>query len=432
MANKFHEIRDPLHVFIKFDSGERRVIDSTPVQRLRHIHQLAMSYLVYPGATHRRFEHSLGVMELAGRVYDVVSRPDNIYHEVVREFVPQQQGYEYQYWRLVLRLAALCHDLGHLPFSHAAEKELLPDGWDHERLTIEIIRSDEMAPLWNNLKVEPEDIAKLAVGPAKYPDSLNPWESILSEIICGDAFGVDRMDYLLRDSKHTGVPYGGFDHYRLIDTLRILPKPGESDEPELGVEEGGLQSAEALLWARYFMYTQVYFHPIRRIYDIHLKDFLTAWLQGGHFPTDIDKLLEITDNEVTTAMLKSSADSNSPQHDAARRIIGREHFRLLYQRNPDDLAKNIECVDLIFEAVKKEFGPERVRRDSYSQKGRGIDFPVYTRDGRIVSSVSMSETLKKIPVFAVDYVFIEPSARQDALRWLGQNRDTIIKTREEE
>ena len=111
-------------------------------------------------------------------------------------------------------------------------------------------------------------MVKLAVGPKKAPDlEFSDWEAILSEIIVGDAFGVDRMDCLLRDSHHTGVAYGKFDHYRLIDTLRILPaNPSNgsrgSTEPALGMEEGGLHSVEALMQARYFMYSQVYFHPV--------------------------------------------------------------------------------------------------------------------------------------------------------------------------
>ena len=152
MAKRIHEIRDPIHNFIRLDSGERKVLDSRPFQRLRYIHQLALTYLVYPGATHRRFEHSLGVMELAGRVYDIVTEPDNI-HESIRTIVPQHNSYDHQYWRRVLRMAALCHDMGHLPFSHAAEKDLLPEGWDHERLTVEIIQSREMESIWKDLKI---------------------------------------------------------------------------------------------------------------------------------------------------------------------------------------------------------------------------------------------------------------------------------------
>jgi hypothetical protein len=106
-----HEFRDPIHVFVTLDSDERRVVDSRPFQRLRYIHQLAASYLVFSGATHRRFEHSLGVMHLAGEVFDVVMAPQNVHHLIRREMPGDHQ---LGYWRRVVRLAALCHDIGHL------------------------------------------------------------------------------------------------------------------------------------------------------------------------------------------------------------------------------------------------------------------------------------------------------------------------------
>src|SRR5271169_4811252 len=104
MATRIHEIRDPIHGFIKLDSEERKLVNSRPFQRLRFIHQLALTYLVYPGATHRRFEHSLGVMEVASRIYDVVTNPQNIYHNSVRDIVPRARGDEraHQYWGQVL------------------------------------------------------------------------------------------------------------------------------------------------------------------------------------------------------------------------------------------------------------------------------------------------------------------------------------------
>src|SRR5437899_1648279 len=116
-VKRLHEIRDPIHVFIYLDPTERDVVNSRPFQRLRYIHQLATTYLVYPGATHRRFEHSLGVMELASRIYDVVTSKEipNAEIEAVLSDVGQRS-----YWRRALRMAALCHDIGHLPFSHAA------------------------------------------------------------------------------------------------------------------------------------------------------------------------------------------------------------------------------------------------------------------------------------------------------------------------
>ena len=312
MPGNFHEIRDPIHVFVRLDSEERRVLDSRPFQRLRHIHQLALTYLVYPGATHKRFEHSLGVMELASRVFDVITHPENVTDRIRSLLEPLVSSHKLQYWRRVLRMAALCHDVGHLPFSHAAEKELLPNGWDHEKLTRQIVSSDAMKSIWSSITppLRHVDIEKLAVGPKNATDlEFTDWEAILAEIIVGDAFGVDRMDYLLRDSHHKGVAYGKFDHYRLVDTLRILPQSNESEglqEPALGVEEGGIHSAEALMLARYFIHSQVYFHPVRRIYDIHLRDFLKERLDDGVFSTDLEGHLRMTDNEVTAALREAA------------------------------------------------------------------------------------------------------------------------------
>src|ERR1700723_2017845 len=99
MRKHIHEIRDPIHVFIRLESLEREVLKSRPVQRLRHIHQLALTNLIYPGATHRRFEHSLGVMELAGRVYEVITGHDHLPDPAVGAIVPKPNTFDYAYWR---------------------------------------------------------------------------------------------------------------------------------------------------------------------------------------------------------------------------------------------------------------------------------------------------------------------------------------------
>jgi HD superfamily phosphohydrolase len=433
MSDKTHEVRDPIHVFIRLDSAERRVLNSEPYQRLRDIHQLAMTYLVYPGATHRRFEHCLGVMELAGRIYDIVTDPDRLYDDTIRKLVPKRDSLDFAYWKRVIRMAALCHDLGHLPFSHAAELELLPEGITHELLSLRLIQSEYLTPIWKDLKIDADDVGKLALGPKEHPkpDSFSDWETILAEIIVGDAFGADRMDYLLRDSYHAGVSYGRFDHYRLIDTLRILPRSEDgSKEPTLGIEQGGLQTAEALLWARYFMYTQLYFHPVRRIYDIHLKDFLMDWLPNGHFSTELREHLALTDNEVLAAIRKASKTPGAPGHGPARRITCREHFRPVYERNPIDQRRNPESVELMERALKDNFGPAGIRRDRYAQKSRGMSFPVFSRDGRIQNSLALSETLQKVPVFAVDWIFVDSEIREIARQWVEENRATIIPVAE--
>ena len=428
----FHEIRDPVHVFITLDSDERAVLDSRPVQRLRHIHQLAMEYLVYPGATHKRFEHALGVMELAGRVYDVVTRNDLIDNRV-RSLVPEIANEDWRrYWRRVLRMAALCHDIGHLPFSHAAEHELLPEGWTHETITAELIRSADMQQIWGSLipPLTVDHIVKLAVGPAKLPDvTFSNWEAVLSEIVVGDAFGVDRMDYLLRDSLHVGVQYGKFDHYRLIDSLRILPKTADSEDseaseqPTLGIDVGGIHTAEALLLARYSMFSQVYLHPVRRAYDLHLKDFLREWLQDSAFKTTTEEFLELSDIEVLAAIRQRAKEGS----ELAGRIANRQHFKVAYSRNPSDLSLNFEPGTAIGQALAANFGEEKVRLDSYFPSGRTFDFPVLQPDQRIASSADVSHLLGHIPSAAIDFVFVDPSIRTEARRYVNDHRESILR-----
>ena len=159
----FHELRDGIHGFIKFDSLEKRLIDSEPMQRLRCIHQLAMCYQVYPGATHKRFEHSLGVMETASRIFDqlFIDRvPDDVSERIASELQVEKRTY----WRRVVRLAGMLHDVGHLPFSHAAEEHLLPPGWNHERITTDLLRNAEIAEilLAERPAVNPEDVVDAA------------------------------------------------------------------------------------------------------------------------------------------------------------------------------------------------------------------------------------------------------------------------------
>ena len=327
-------------------------------------------------------------------------------------------------------MAALCHDIGHLPFSHAAEEELLPGDYKHETLTAELIQSAEMQAIWNRITpvLKPEHIVKLAVGPKELPtEKFTDWEAILSEIIVGDTFGVDRMDYLLRDSLHAGVQYGRFDHHRLVDTLRILPKSSDSEEPTLGIESGGLHSAEALLLARYSMFTQLYLHPVRRAYDIHLKDFLRGWLPGGVFSTTLDEFLKVTDIEILAAIAgEAEGDGTGTHHAAALRIVKRQHFKRVYSQSPTDLDANSEPGKAIYTALAERFGADNIRLDEYAPHGAVIDFPVLHPDKRIVAAQVVSGILKHIPPAVVNFVFIEPSMRNAAQEWLRDNRATVL------
>jgi HD superfamily phosphohydrolase len=299
-------------------------------------------------------------------------------------------------------------------------------------MTREIVLSPQMRAVWEAMTppLRALDVVKLALGPGKAKAlTFTTWETILSEIIVGDAFGVDRMDYLLRDSYHLGVPYGRFDHFRMIDTLRILPSGSkETAELALGIEEGGLQSAEALLLGRYHMYSQVYFHPIRRIYDIHLRDFLAGWLDGGKFPTDVASHLRRTDNDVMVGILDAAANPEARGHDAGRRIAEHDHFRILYQRHPNDLRVNPDAARVLFGAIQARFGAENVRLDSYKQKRKPMKFPVRSKEGRITPANELSVVLQRLPVVDVNRVYIRPDLWKEADTWLTQNRDRLLQT----
>ena len=448
MASAPREIRDPIHVFVTVSKNERLVLDSRPFQRLRNIHQLAMTYLVYPGASHKRFEHSLGVMHLAAVMFDVVTSRDKV-TDRVREILPDEE--DLPYWRSVLKIAALCHDMGHLPFSHAAEDELLPMGTSHEDMTRSIIDSEAMAQVWDAVEphsVKKDHVIKLALGPKKAKGLVfSTWEEILADLITGDIFGADRIDYLLRDSHHIGVAYGRFDHHRLIQTLKILPPAAtppnaeaaeegkvvdttETSALELGVERGGLESAEALQLARYFMFSQVYLHPVRMIYDLHLKDFLVDWLTvdyDGTYPTDVDRFLNLTDNEVMAALLRAANDTTTAGHEAASRIINRQHFKVFYSRRPGDVAIFADSTRAIFQAAEQEFGPENVRYADGRKSGIPVTFTVQDRDGKPAASTAVSDAFERLLQPKDEFVYILPELRKKAQKWVTKHGQDIIE-----
>lgn len=428
MRKDIHEIRDPIHNFIRLDTTERKVVNSVPFQRLRHIHQLALTSHIYPGATHKRFEHSLGVMELASRIFDVVTNSDRLAIKV-RGVVPIGDRLQYQYWRRVLRMAALCHDLGHLPFSHAAEDHLLK-GRTHEDITVDIIKSPEMMDIWGSMKpsLDAADVAKIAVGPKKMvEEEFSEWEILLSEIITSNVFGADRMDYLLRDGHHAGVIYGNFDHYRLIDTMRILPREDRgSTELELGLEEGGLYSAEALLLSRYFMFSQLYLHPVRCVYDLHLKDFMNKMFCDG-FPVEPREFIKWSDNEIWGEIYKAYWDMSHIAHKEASIIVDRQHFKLLFSCTKADQKLDFKAEKTVFKAACLKFGEDNVRWCRYSKEGKKEDFPVLLSNGKIASSLHSSDVLNTIPSIKAKFVFIAKDHFDEAKRWIEEERDSILK-----
>ena len=425
MAKTDHEFRDPIHGFIHMSNDELRVVDSPPFQRLRHIRQLALSNLVYPGATHTRFDHSLGVMELAGRVFDVVTKEDNLHEEVRNEFSEELTPNKKALWRSHLRFAALCHDLGHLPFSHAGEG-LLPKGWEkHDSISaaLTIHPKEGMSSAWDEIRgIDVELIAQLAVGfkpkiwgvLEKFPkDSDDPWVQTLSKIITDDAFGVDRMDYLLRDAYYTGVSNGVFDYRQLIESLRILPKTQDSDggsrELALGVNFGGLPTAEAMAVARHIMYRQVYYHRTRKIYDFHLKQFLREWLPHGKFAVDPKSHLGLTDIHVWAAIMDAAQDENKRGHTPARRIVERDLFECVYEYWPqaehfadivreakENFSGDFACGKIVEVPEVTDLDKEIAEISSANKELDEMDFPVLLKGGMLRPSGSVSEVLKKI------------------------------------
>ncbi len=339
-----HVVRDPIHKFVSYTNAEKVVIDSPQFQRLRDIHQLAMTYLIYPGASHKRFEHSLGVMELATNIFDVVMDDDNLTKRSREVF--QEQLRDKQYWRQTLRMAALCHDVGHLPFSHTGEKIL--EGINHEDLTRRLIEGD-MKQYFNQIPVNASDGGKTldpkiisSIATAKFMAEENPeelWKKILSSIITSDLFGADRMDYLLRDSYHVGVPYGLVDKDRLIRSLRILDIPFNEGIP-LGIHEKDLPLVESLLMSRHWMYSQVYQHPTRKIYDEHLQYFLKELMQEESFKVNKDKpegYLQCTDSDILRELFMIQDNSEHRLHNHSNKLLERKYrFRLVYKQTIGD------------------------------------------------------------------------------------------------
>jgi HD superfamily phosphohydrolase len=326
-TQRTYEFRCPVYGFVQLSDWEREIISQPAFQRLRRIRQLAWTDYVYPGAMHTRFEHVLGVMHMVTLLYDgIVERSRDI---LISELGYNPDGLRRS--RTLVRLTALLHDIGHGPFSHAAEEvfPVLPGGggtrYRHEHYSAAIVRrhfADTIAnhPANINYRFTAEDVASLLEGTPEAKADLF-WRDIISGQI--DA---DRMDYLLRDSLHAGVDYGRYDWRRLVNTVAAVPGP-EGQAPRIGVSEGGWHAAEALILARYFMFTQVYFHKTRVAYDYHLQHALADLLPGGTFPpptkSGIDRFLEWDDWRVLGLLGQGKGGEHGD------RIARRDHYRLI-------------------------------------------------------------------------------------------------------
>lgn len=398
--HRLYEIRCPVHGFVTITDWEREIIAQPAFQRLRRIRQLAWTDQVYPGAMHTRFEHSLGVMHVATRLYDsIVERAKPI---LVSDLSYDERGNGFERDRLLVRLTALLHDVGHSPFSHAAEKLFPPKGdgtarYKHEDYSAAIIRTHlreaiEQHPLNQNYRLTADDIADLLEGNTRAGRALF-WLDLIS-----GQMDADRIDYLLRDSLHTGVSYGRFDWQRLINSVAVVPRVDQGGL-RLGVSEGGFHAAEGLVLARYFMFTQVYFHKTRVAFDHHLQEALAAILPGGFFPrpvagetpesNELAEFLRWDDWRVLGEL------ANGAGGDHGRRLAERDHFREVYHTSESLSSDELNRLKSVREGLGDLLQAEEVAGKSWYKVGKP-DIPVVSDNpGRTVQPLSSHSSVVK-------------------------------------
>lgn len=252
------EVRDAIHGLIVLTPQEWQVVDSRAFQRLRGVQQLAMTHLVYPGARHSRFEHCMGACHVAGQLADSIGLQD----------------------KARVRLAALCHDLGHGPFSHVSEmvyEDLTGREHVHEQISAAIVRHHPpiRAALGDDTT---EWVADLLGGTGH-----GRQRSVERDIVAGPA-DIDKLDYLLRDSHYCGVAYGKFDLHKVVESARRADSTGGS---ALAFARDGIYAVEGMLLARYHMHRQVYGHRTRIATDKMLIRAMHTGVTEGLLPREL-------------------------------------------------------------------------------------------------------------------------------------------------
>jgi HD superfamily phosphohydrolase len=276
----FEIIRDPLWDNIRLDRPALLALDTPAVQRLRYVRQVGHAFLVYPGATHTRFEHALGAYHLTKRALAALEERGEL-GRVAEEDC------------LAVRLAALLHDIGHYPFSHALEEAGFPS---HETLGVAKLRQGELGAVLNEIGGPgfAQTVGALITG-----DSPSPLQGLIS-----GSLDLDKIDYLSRDARMCGVPYGTVDVDRLLSTLTLVEtRPGR---PEVGVQEKGVSALESLLFAKYQMYRNVYWHHAVRSATCMFKRAVRGAVARGSLT--VEGIAEATDDGLMEVLI--SRDRN--------------------------------------------------------------------------------------------------------------------------
>jgi HD superfamily phosphohydrolase len=364
--------RDPVHNLIGFDKERDalilELIDTPQVQRLRHIRQLGVTSLVYPGATHTRFSHALGTAFLMKRVLEH-------FHELNPPPALQRILDDH---RELLLAAALLHDLGHLPFSHLLEEFThIP----HEDWTVRIVSDPTSAVHAVLVRANPN-----------YPQQIvqlfqRSFQPAFAVKLLSSQLDVDRMEYLLRDSLCTGVTYGYFDVNWLIHSLRLVE---QRDDWELAIDlRKGLHAAEGYVLARYYMYQQVYHHKTARAADVMVRKILqraSELLHAGYdlavtpalkrLLTDptaltLEDHLRLDDTVIMTALQRWCESRDSILSDLTRRFWERRLFKTLEMPLEEFTAWSAQLRELV---ARAGFDPEyylvldRVSDDPYTDR----------------------------------------------------------------
>ena len=277
------DIIDPIHDFVRVNSNELKIIDTSIFQRLRRIRQLSGAHLIYPGAQHTRFEHSLGVMHIASMAGHALNEKGIVSSDNIQN----------------LRFAGLLHDIGHGPFSHLFEELLQKRKMSHEDIGRDIILKTQIGDLISANGFNKKLITELAFGDSKF--------QFMNEIISG-ALSADIMDYLLRDGYFTGAEHAKIDHNRLTYSLDVYKN-------KLALEKSALVNFETMMISRYQMFKAVYFHKTVRAGEVMLLESMyLAEEELGLSSTSLNEYLKLTDEVILSKLL------NLPERNSKLRI----------------------------------------------------------------------------------------------------------------
>ena len=324
MSKTWSFIKDPIHGYIRLGETERSVVDTRPVQRLRRLRQLAGSEFVYPAANHSRFEHVLGVMHLAGTLSDVLPvRLDAHDREQVR-------------------LAGLLHDIGHGPFSHVFEPLVVKHlKKTHEDFVPWLVNETEVADKLDAAGFSPRKVGLLAVG--RLGDKKRPF---LDQII-SSSVDVDKMDFIVRDSFHTGAGYGSVDVHRLLYTMDVT-------NGNLSVDGRAVPTLENLLLARLESFRTIYFHRASRAVQIMIVRALEAAKDDLSLLSfnEPDDYLRLDDYKVWTDLKECKKSRRIIQDLESRRLLRGAYEKTVYA--PEELVSNGITKDRVREDVEAE------------------------------------------------------------------------------